>query len=286
MSRKLTDKEKSELLEMGKDFKESQQIPTDEIPEISEEEHYEKVFKMQVDSFEEIGFSKEAVKKFKKLCTREKELRLKDIQGDWNKRIKIILDLGSVQVKKLKIVLDHMPDQPHYVGYDPKPDDNPTFLVIDSYLSEIEKNERPKGLFNLLTHDNKDSFKLSDKEYWNIIIDTWIMCEAQTYTQDKMFWEMMLKLLKPVEELKGTLKQVPKEFIAYRGGSVGGFSYTTKLKTAKWFKNRYGEDYGADALLLKRKTKREEVLFYYTERGEFEVVLNPDCVDHGNEELY
>jgi len=282
---KLTDKEKSELEELGKKFKESQTIPSREINEISLEEHFEEGFKRQVDSFEKIGFSKGAIKKFIKLCSREKDLQMKEIQGDWNKRLKILSDMGSIQAKKLNIVLDHMPEQPNYVSYEPKPDDNPTFLVIDSYLSAIEKAERPKGLFNLLTHDNKDSFKLSDREYWEMIIDTWIMCEAQTYTQDKMFWGMMLKILKPIEELKGTLKEVPKEFVAYRGGNVGGFSYTTKLKTAKWFQNRYGEDYGSEIPILKRKTKREEVLFYENSRNEFEIVLNPDCVEQGNEEI-
>ena len=261
----------------------SKKLTDDPFEEIDWEVRYEGFFNQAVESFEETGFSKEAVNKFKKLSTREKKLRIKQVQtGDW----KINLDLGYVQVEKLKVVLDHMPDQPNYVGYEPKPHDNPTFRVIDAYINEIEKNERPKGLFKLLTHDNKDSFKLSDREYWNIIINTWVMCEAQTYTQDKEFWAMMLKIRKPIEELKGTLKQVPKEFIAYRGGSVGGFSYTTKLKTAKWFQGRYGIDYGSGIPLLKRKTKREEVLFYYTERGEFEVVLNPDCVDHGNEELF
>ena len=220
----------------------------------------------------EYGFSNPVINKFKKLSQKEFEITdrpLTNKKGYFDNKLllKRQRDLGTSQFKKFELLINNFPENAK------KPKE-----FIEFYLDDIEKSERPKGLFSILTNKK---IKLTDKEYWEMIISTWTMTEAQTYSVDRKFWAYMLTMFKPINEFKGTLKQVPNKFTAYRGGHIGGFSYTTNKEKALWFKNRWGDD----TPLLQRETLREEVLFFTNDRQEFEVVLMPSCVAKKNREI-
>lgn len=232
-------------------------------------EFKEKWIKHQCEQLLEYGFAKKDLVAFKRIIKKEIEIT-QIIPSNFDFVLKKNRDLGSIQVKKFKFILDKFPN-----------DAKEPFKIIEDYLIWIERGERPKALFALINNKN-ESIKLNNEDYWKLIIDTWIDCEAQTYGIDKMFWEDMLTKLKPIEKFKGTLKQVPDEFVAYRGGHIGGFSYSTNKKKAQWFQKRYGEEYKNETPLFKRITKRKEVLFYTNSRKEFEVVLNPSVVNINN----
>lgn len=68
---------------------------------------------------------------------------------------------------------------------------------------------------------------------------------------------------------------LPEELIVYRGVSQGrnpnGLSWTSNYETAKWFANRFDKK----GVIYEAHIKKSEILAYFNERGEDEIVVLP-----------
>lgn len=81
------------------------------------------------------------------------------------------------------------------------------------------------------------------------------------------------------EERKERMSNLPAgdELIVYRGSGdyiLEGYSWTLSIDTAEFFANRYSKE----GVIYKGKVKKSDVLDYYENRGESEVLVNPDNV--------
>lgn len=74
-----------------------------------------------------------------------------------------------------------------------------------------------------------------------------------------------------------TVSELPDgKFTIYRGGEGNSFSWTTSLKVAQWFANRWGESHPVWTATI----DKSNVIGYYNGRNEFEVIVNPDDISH------
>lgn len=73
--------------------------------------------------------------------------------------------------------------------------------------------------------------------------------------------------------------ELPDIFTVYRGVTPGhnpnGLSWTHNLDKAKWFANRFGKGY-----IRTGTVKKENVLAYFSRRGEEEIVVSPKNLTH------
>ena len=120
---------------------------------------------------------------------------------------------------------------------------------------------------------------LSETEYNDLLKWIWTTTEfpnqINLFELVKFFKKSKQKKLMTKSELK-ILESLDEEIIIYRGmqgskSKIRGLSWTTDLKKAKWFANRYsfkGKVYSA-------KIKKEAIFMYCENMGESEVVVNP-----------
>ena len=80
------------------------------------------------------------------------------------------------------------------------------------------------------------------------------------------------------DEEYGVYKNLPETFMVYRGVAPGrnpdGMSWTREYDKAKWFSNRFGEGY-----VLEGTAHKEDVLAFFSRRGEEEVVMEAAKVE-------
>lgn len=71
---------------------------------------------------------------------------------------------------------------------------------------------------------------------------------------------------------------LPSEFSVYRGisthGNTNGLSWTLNRETAEWFAKRFSFD-GGKGTVIEATAKKEDVLAYFNDRNEQEIVINP-----------
>ena len=79
------------------------------------------------------------------------------------------------------------------------------------------------------------------------------------------------KVLMKNDEYK-VYSELPETFTVYRGVTPGhnpdGMNWTREYDKAEWFSNRFGEGY-----VLKGTAKKEDVLAFFSRRGEEEIVI-------------
>ena len=145
-----------------------------------------------------------------------------------------------------------------------------------NYLIAItDKNYSPMLLWDVM---NKKDLFLTHTEIWQLIIQVWTNTENNNWGLNKEFWGNMLTRF-PQEDDKFR-EGLDEEFICYRGGYEGGFSYTLDKEKAIWFRDRWGIQ-NPEHKLFERKTNKQEVLFYTDNREEKEVVLLPHLASFG-----
>ena len=133
------------------------------------------------------------------------------------------------------------------------------------------------GLWDLLPNYQKN---LTDKEHWQIIIDTWSKSEHNSQIQNREKWIDILTMREPIKFFKKNLNENIK---IYRAGSQDGFSWTLKKETALEFQQRYNNIYNPIYFSINHKTvnivdkkvKYDDVKFYNNLRGEDEIVIIP-----------
>ena len=146
-------------------------------------------------------------------------------------------------------------------------EENKNFERILELISITDKHVGPVLLWDVM---NKEDLFLEPIEIWELIRETWTSSENNNWGLNKEFWGNMLTRFPPIDSLR---EDLPNEFICYRGGYKGGFSFTLDKEKAIWFRDRWGAN--PEHNLFERKTNRDDVLFYSDERKEKEVVIYP-----------
>lgn len=124
---------------------------------------------------------------------------------------------------------------------------------------------------------------LSAKDLSEILADAWIRSENPNMDANvtkselaAMFEQADKAALMTDEELK-RLSALDDIITIYRGvtpynaKNVRALSWTTDIKKAEWFANRFGQS----GTVYKTQISKAKVLAYFTSRGESEIIVNP-----------
>jgi len=146
-----------------------------------------------------------------------------------------------------------------------------------NWSSYIYMHERPYRL---------DAFseiqdQMSDIEYWTSLGDIWI--DSENLWQNKEQWDSFLSSKRPGRENmmneneRMDLSQLPNSLSIFRGfiedQNENGLSWTTDKEKAKWFSTRFAKT-GDKPVVAKATVKKDDVVAYFTRRGESEIVLS------------
>lgn len=142
----------------------------------------------------------------------------------------------------------------------------------------INKPDRLQ-IFDILAR----TYVFRKEDYARILRNIWISTEfpGQTKNEEliRIFGSADQKYLMTEEDYKA-LSEMPEEITIYRGcqdkkAKVKGMSWTTAFEKANWFATRWHK--GSDAgKVYTAQIKKSDVYMYCTERGEEEVVVNPN----------
>lgn len=134
----------------------------------------------------------------------------------------------------------------------------------EDYGKYIFIHERPWRLtafFNI-------EYLIPDDQRPEIIREIWV--DTENFWQFADDW---IAILEPYQGLDAfnTLEMLPEEIIIYRGGTKDGLSWTLDLDKAKWFAKRYNKDHD----VWKSKVHKKDVIAWFTERDENEILILP-----------
>lgn len=133
---------------------------------------------------------------------------------------------------------------------------------------------------------------LSEKDFANIFGEIWVGSEnpngdinVSLDESIRFFKQANKKYLMNEDEYK-IYSMLPDELTVYRGVSKGrnpdGLSYSLLEEKAVWFQQRYA-DKDNPGFLIQRKVKRENILAYFSRRGEAEIVLDVPALGGRND---
>lgn len=176
------------------------------------------------------------------------------------------------------------------IGYDPSWNaiHNDAFRTKQEYAQQV----RVKGEWNtfLMLHERPYRLEvfvkevqgnLSDAEYWETL--GWLWSDSENLWQyGTDFLRFILNSprenrdhMMSVSE-REFLVNLPDRFVIYRGcgeENREGFSWTLSPWKAKWFSKRFRETGG---MVLRGTVKKKDVIAAIMDRGEFEIVVDPD----------
>jgi hypothetical protein len=144
---------------------------------------------------------------------------------------------------------------------------------IDTFLGS-------ENVFKVFNHIQDD---LTDKDYWTVLGECYVMSSFSHSTQEliKTFFnsERPDKLHIMTDEERLEFDSLPNEIEIYRGCSEyeikSGkfrFSWTTKKSVAQFFAKRSKTMHGIKNSVVSRLIKKEEVFAYFNRRNEFEII--------------
>ena len=126
----------------------------------------------------------------------------------------------------------------------------------------------------------------SDKEYWNILGEVWSDSENIWQVEDTAICLLESERSEPKhlmnEEEYNFLQSLPDEIAIYRGHQKvnrDGYSWTLCPWRAKWFAQRY-QQVAEPVAVTRGYVPTEWVYAYLGGRGEMEIVVNPELVNH------
>jgi hypothetical protein len=137
----------------------------------------------------------------------------------------------------------------------------------------IFMHERPYRLKAFLDIEQD----VSDKDYWKELGNVWIDSESPGI--NKQVWKMLFNSQRAdksslmTESEHKELAMLNDNLIIYRGAEPKyktGISWTTDKEKAEWFAQRFGNK----GKVYTRKVRKEQVVGYFTRRGESEVVYH------------
>lgn len=124
---------------------------------------------------------------------------------------------------------------------------------------------------------------LSAKDLSEILADAWIRSENPnmdanvTKSELAAMFEQADKAALMTDEERKRLSALDDIITIYRGvtpynaKNVRALSWTTDIKKAEWFANRFGQS----GTVYKTQISKAKVLAYFTSRGESEIIVNP-----------
>lgn len=216
-----------------------------------------------------------------------------------------ITDLEAIQDAAVDLVYYPVGDYLHPVFKTPyilrNADGSFTSLDIlnnqDDYVKartiEAKKIESETSAIGVIYHINK-AYRL---QFLEIIQDylsnvdlaellAYIWVDSEGTSQDpncslsqliEWFTEADKKALMDDEDYQ-VFDTLPSEFSVYRGisthGNTNGLSWTLNRETAEWFAKRFSFD-GSKGTVIEATAKKEDVLAYFNDRNEQEIVINP-----------
>lgn len=126
--------------------------------------------------------------------------------------------------------------------------------------------------------------EMSHEEYWDILGSIWT--DSENLWQYNSFLGMLLHSKRPGrehmmdEEERTFLSALPDEFSIYRGHqgkrNRNGWSWSLSYGKAKWFGFRFSQK---GAAVARATVKKSDVIAYLDGRNEFEIVVDPACLE-------
>ena len=129
------------------------------------------------------------------------------------------------------------------------------------------------------------SDRLDDDDYWSLLADLWL--DSENIWQNLDQWRQLFESTRPGSPMtadeNAALDAMPDPIPVYRGGiedrNEYGLSWTTDRERAEWFAVRMASDDDV-AVVLEGMVARQDVVAYFTGRGEDEIVVfDADLVD-------
>jgi hypothetical protein len=163
---------------------------------------------------------------------------------------------------------------------------------LDSKIKSLEKaimdedwdtvillHERPYRLEAFL--DIMD--EISDQAYWETL--AWMWRDSENIREFPTIWTSLLMsdrahrehLMTDAE--RETLSAMPETFTVWQGHTEGrddGWSWTFDKKVAEWFARRFARLEDDQPLVTEALVQRDDVVALFLERGESEVIVDPD----------
>lgn len=163
------------------------------------------------------------------------------------------------------------------------------YLASGDYSGAIALTERPYRLDRFM--DFMDDIA-GTEEFCKLAADVWIDSENIHRNLDEWreVWSMVgssnREWLHENQEWEA-FQSLPERFEIYRGigieGAVRGLSWTTDVDKARWFADRNtnlaGVDIEAEPILLTGTVNKSDVIAYFLQRGESEIVVLPEKVE-------
>ena len=128
---------------------------------------------------------------------------------------------------------------------------------------------------------------ITDASFWRLLRQVWIDSENiwEHMVYARAVWEMpnpdrQSVMTKPE---RAALAAMPETFPIFRGACSRhddpkeGLSWTTSLKVAEWFSRRYS---GSRPVVIEATVRRDDVLAFFTQRNESEIVVFPEMLGH------
>ena len=128
---------------------------------------------------------------------------------------------------------------------------------------------------------------MTPRQTWSLIGEAWTDSENiwQLWSEWMILWTHDTPLhsaMMTKAEIKA-LADMPDEIEVFRGVNRGdmssGFSWTIDRKKAEWFARRYAEGEGRTSVVLHGTVAKSDVLAFFKNRGESEIVALPEDVD-------
>lgn len=126
---------------------------------------------------------------------------------------------------------------------------------------------------------------LTDEEYWRVLRYVWVDTENPHEWDDirDLFFDEQrrdTRALFMTDEERAQLAAMGDEITVYRGfcmpGAEEGWSWTIDRERAEWFARRFA--HRGEAQLAIGTIRKADVVAYLTDRGEDEIVADPDDV--------
>ena len=155
---------------------------------------------------------------------------------------------------------------------------------LGAYLNHHAEPERVHALARV-------SDDLDHRTYWEQVAAQWVHDDQPSVNGD--LWRRLLTAGRPCREAMMTeaehaaLRQRSPAFPVFRGfsppGTPDGLSWTTDRECAVWFARWEGRGHREDrrgACVVSGRVRRDDVIAYFSERDESEVLVLPEDVMH------
>lgn len=156
------------------------------------------------------------------------------------------------------------------------------FYAEEKYGSWVFLHEKPyrlKAFDDLEDQLDSDGIVLNDRTRWNLLRSIWTNSENIWQNLDRWCEHFeqenrnTIRLGMESEDLEA-FHNLPPRITIYRGTQKGknpGLSYTLNKGKAQWFAERFDNE----PLVIERIVEKEDCLWYLSNRGEDEIVIDP-----------